>query len=134
MAGCTCERLRPYPTDLTDAEWRLIEPHLPRGGGGRPREHPVRELLDAIFYVLQTGCGWDYLPHDFPPKGTVYDHFRRWHRLGVWQRLHDALRAQVRQASGKAPTPSALILDSQSVKSTQRGGRLARLASMLAKG
>ena len=135
MSCCTCHKTRAYPSDLTDAEWALIEPHLPPPNGqGRPREHHPREIMNALSYLVQTGCGWEHLPHDFPPTGTVYWRFRYWQKQGVWDRLHAALRAQVRQAAGKEPTPSVLILDSQSVKSTERGGRLARLVSMLAKG
>jgi putative transposase len=135
MAGCACQRVRAYPSDLTDAEWQCLEPHLPpTADGGRPREHDLREIFDALAYLVQTGCGWDYLPHDFPPSGTVYWYLRKWEREGLLETLHDALRAQVRQQAGKEPHPSVLILDSQSVKSTERGGRLARLVSMLARG
>ena len=135
MSRCACQRVRAYPSDLTDAEWQFLAPHLPPAKrGGRPREHDLREIVDAFSYLVQTGCGWDYLPHDLPPKGTVYWYLRQWRQTGVLQRLHDALRTQVRQQAGKDPTPSVLILDSQSIKSTERGGRLARLVSMLAKG
>jgi len=135
MSRCACVRVRAYPSDLTDAEWQCIEPYLPPPApGGRPREHDLREICDALAYLVQTGCGWDYLPHDLPPAGTVYWYLRKWEREGVFQRLHDGLRAQVRQGAGKEPSPSVLILDSQSVKSTERGGRLARLVSMRARG
>ena len=115
---------KPYPTDLSDAEWRIIEPLLPRPSTrrGRPRVHSYREILNAIFYVLRTGGAWRMLPHDFPPWQTVYHYFRQWRRDGTWQRIHDALRRQVRVASGRQEEPEAAILDSQSVKTTEKGG------------
>lgn len=112
-----------YPTDLTDAEWKRIQPHVPRAKrGGRPREHAIRELLNAIFYLVKSGCGWRLLPHDFPPWKTVYHYFRRWTKERVLEKLHAALRRHVRLEAGRAATPSAASLDSQSVKTTEVGG------------
>jgi len=113
-----------YPTDLSDREWQLLEPLVPPiKTGGRPAQHTRREILDAILYVLRTGCQWRMVPHDFPPWGTVYTYYRNWRLDGTWQRIHDALHRQVREAEGRHPQASAAILDSQSVKTTERGGR-----------
>jgi putative transposase len=109
-----------YPSDLTDEQWGLIErffpPVLP---WGRPREHAYREIVDAIFYYAKTGCQWRHLPHDLPPWGTVESYFSVWKRNGLWQRVHDALVRQTRAEAGRDPDPSAGVLDSQSVKTTE---------------
>ena len=92
----------PYPSDLTDAQWQALKPHLPPPAGrGRKRVVNLREIVNAIFYVLHTGCQWDYLPHDFPAADTVYGYFQRWRKDGTWERLNSLLRGQVRQAVGK---------------------------------
>ena len=98
---------KPYPSDLTDDQWAIIEPLIPVNSVGRPREVDMREVLNAIFYLNRSGCQWDMLPHDLPAKSTVYDHFAQWRDDGTWQRILDALRQQVRAAGGHDPSPSA---------------------------
>jgi putative transposase len=114
---------RAYQTDLSDAEWLCIEPHLPTPKpNGRPRIHPLREILDAVFYVLRSGCAWRLLPHDFPPWKSVYHYFRTWRLDGTWRKLNTAIRERLRVRLGRDPQPSAGIVDSQSIKSTGVGG------------
>ena len=114
-----------YPSDLTDAQWQRIQEVLPTAKGGRTgrrRTYALREIWNAIFYQARTGCQWRYLPHDLPPWEDVWEHFRHWRDDGTITRVHDALREQVRMQAGKEPTPSAAIMDSQSVKTPQKGG------------
>ena len=114
---------RRYPTDLSDEEWRCIGPHLPKPTvRGRPRLHGLREILDAVFYVLRSGCPWRLLPKDFPPWKTVYDWFRRWRIDGTWEMLNRTMRRRLRELLGRHPEPSAGIVDSQSAKTTGVGG------------
>ena len=112
-----------YQSDLSDAEWSCLEPYLPGPEAtGRPRLHSPRKILDAILYVLRSGCAWRLLPNDFPPWKTVYHYFRSWRLDGTWERMHLALRKRVRVRLQRDPQPSAAIVDSQSVKTTGVGG------------
>jgi putative transposase len=109
-----------YTSDLTDAEWQLIDYCFPKPcQTGRPREHSYRELLNGIFYLTKTACQWRNLPESFAPWGTVYHYFRIWKRNGLWVAIHTRLREQARQVEGRKRQPSAAIIDSQSVKSTE---------------
>jgi len=112
-----------YPSDLTDAEWELLEPvFAPDGGPGRPPSYDRRRILEAIFYIVRTGAPWRLLPHDFPPWENVYAHFRRWAEARLFERMHDILRARWREREGRAPTATGSVIDSQSVKTTEKGG------------
>ena len=113
----------PYPTDLTDQEWHVIAPLLPKAGHpGRPRKYAWRDILDAISYVLRTGGQWRSLPHDFPTWETASHDLWRWRPEGTWRRLHARLREQLRGVQGREARPRAGIIDSQSVKTTGVGG------------
>ena len=109
-----------YPSDLTDAEWECAQRFLSEAGThGRPRTHPLRHILNAIFYVLRTGCAWRYLPSDFPPWQTVFYHFRRFRLTGTWHLLYTTLHREEHKRVGRHPDPSAAIMDSQSVKTVE---------------
>jgi putative transposase len=129
FAPASAVTTRAYPSSLTDAEWAVVQPLIRRPAmpqGGRPPKHPLRQILDAIRYLVRTGCAWRLLPHDFPPPGTVYWWFAKWAADGTLARLHDALRERVRVAAGRRPAPSAAIIDSQSVRAADTVGKPSR--------
>lgn len=114
---------RSYPSDLSDAEWAVLAPLIPAvKPGGRPAKHDRRAIVDAIRYVGRGGIAWRALPHEYPPWQTVYHYFRQWRLEGVWDQINTELRAQVRQRAGRSVAPTAGVLDSQSVRTTEKGG------------
>ena len=114
---------QPYPSDLSDEEWSILAPLLvPGRQAGHPRVFEPRRIADAAFHLLRTGCQWRALPHEFPPWPTVYHHYSRWRRAGTWERINTKLRERHRRATGRDGQPSAAIIDSQSVRTTEVGG------------
>ena len=119
-------RTQTYPSDITDAQWALIEPHLPIYPGGRPRTTDLRDVVDAVFYILRTGCQWRYLPKDFPPKSTVWRYFDEWRHNGTFDTIHDLLRKKVRSAAKPYAPRTTASVDSQSVATTSGGEQRGR--------
>lgn len=113
---------KPYPSDLNNQEWQVLEPIICKKKAGKPPKHARREMLNAIFYVLRTGCQWTDLPHDLPPWKSVYSQFLRWKQSNLFEQINTYLRRSLRQSLGKLAEPSAAIVDSQSVKTTEKKG------------
>ena len=119
-----------YPSDISDEEWEILEPLIPpEKPGGRPRTTNMREVINAIWYELRTGCQWRQLPHEFPPWSTIWRYFRIWRQTGMWEQMHTTLRERLRSQLGREATPSAVIMDSQSVKTSEKGGHVAMTAA-----
>ena len=118
-----CSPLRLYPSDLSDQEWEILAPLIPPAKpGGRPRKWPVQAILNAVYYVLRSGCQWRMLPREFPPWSMVHHYFRLWRLDGTWEKINTVLRESIRLRAGRDPQPSGGILDTQSVKTTSVGG------------
>ena len=126
--------IKAYPTDLSEQEWKVLEALLPKQRTGRPRKYSQRQMLNALLYLLRTGCAWRMLPHDLPPWQAVYAYFRKLEREGVWIRLNDRLRELERVRKGREAEPSTLAADSQSVKTTEKGGRAVLTVTKRSKG
>lgn len=121
---------RAYPTDLSDAQWGILKPLIPTcKPGGRPERWSRRELVNAMLYIVRNGNTWRSLPHDLPPWSTVYSYFRKWRISGLWAKINDELRRQTRRQAGRSPSPTAVVMDSQSAHTTEKGGPMVGTAT-----
>lgn len=111
-----------YRSDISDKEWEILKKYIPEIAEGGNRKYEIREVVNGIYYVLRTGCAWEYIPHDLPHWKTCYEYFRKWSEQGIWKVIEDEIRKRLRKEIGKEEQPTAVILDSQAVKTTEKGG------------
>lgn len=127
-------RRKPYPSDINEAEWMVLEKYIPKPAEEGNRIYEMREIVNGIYYVLRTGCGWKYIPHDLPQWKSCYEYYRKWKEQGIWKNAMDEIRKELRKTIGKEEEPTACVIDSQSVKTTEKGGSVDMMEGRKLKG
>lgn len=123
-----------YRSDISDKEWEILKQYLPEIAEGANRKYEIREIVNGIYYVLRTGCAWEYIPHDLPHWKTCYEYFRKWSEQGIWKIAMDEIRKRLRKEIGKEEEPTAVVLDSQAIKTTEKGGSVDMMEGRKSKG